>query len=70
MFDEKSIAQLISVVNRRKERKNERLVGLPLARVVRQQPETQLEKKNYKKAKWQKSLFIPGGYTRAAVKKK
>jgi hypothetical protein len=46
------------------------LAGLPLARVVRQQPETQLEKKNYKKAKWQNSLFIPGGYTRAAVKKK
>jgi hypothetical protein len=45
-------------------------VGLPLARVVRQQPETQLGKKNYKKAKWQKSLFIPDGYTRAAVKKK
>lgn len=36
----------------------------------KKKPETQLEKKNYKKAKWQKSLFIPGGYTRAAVKKK
>nr|DAO97891.1 MAG TPA: hypothetical protein [Caudoviricetes sp.] len=38
--------------------------------MVRQQPETQLGKKNYKKAKWQKSLFIPDGYTRAAAKKK
>lgn len=45
-----------------------RLLGRQLD--FKKAPETDAEKRKYKKAKWEKSMFIPNGYTRKLSKRK